>query len=202
MRHNRLVSVVFTVLAIVGALSLALTLRGSTEDTPGAKELERVVDEINEQLRDVPNVGLGEGSPPPDEIQWKTDFSKSSVPLDEFESGGPQKDGIPAIDKPRFLHVRDVDFLEDREPVIAVSADGVTHGYPIQVLIWHEIVNAQLGEVPVAVTFCPLCNTAIAFDRRVDGRVFDFGTTGKLRHSDLVMYDRQTESWWQQFGGE
>jgi len=191
-----------TALAVLGAPAVVLTLAGSAASTPGARELERIADEINEQLRDVPNVGLGEGSPPPVEIQWRTDFSKASVPLDELESGGPQKDGIPAIDEPRYLPVEDVDFLENREPVIVVSADGVTHAYPIQILVWHEIVNARLGDVPVAVTFCPLCNTAIAFDRRVDGRLLDFGTTGKLRNSDLVMYDRQTESWWQQFGGE
>jgi hypothetical protein len=68
--------------------------------------------------------------------------------------------------------------------------------------MWHEIVNDVVGGVPVSVTFCPLCNTAVVFDRRVDERVLDFGTTGKLRYSDLVMYDRQTESWWQQFLGE
>lgn len=74
--------------------------------------------------------------------------------------------------------------------------------YPLQILIWHEIVNDTVGGVPVTVTFCPLCNTVIAFDRRLDGRVLDFGTTGRLRFSNLVMYDRQTESWWQQATGE
>jgi hypothetical protein len=83
-----------------------------------------------------------------------------------------------------------------------VEAGGEIRAYPIQILMWHEIVNARVGDVPIAVTFCPLCNTAITFDRRVDGKVLDFGTTGKLRDSDLVMYDRQTESWWQQFSGE
>ncbi|GIU94050.1 MAG: hypothetical protein KatS3mg012_0507 [Gaiellaceae bacterium] len=158
-----------------------------------------MADEIN---REVPNVGLGEGSPPPDAAQWRTDFSKASVSLDEIESGGPPKDGIPAIDEPRYAKATDVDFLEDPEPVILVSIEGETHAYPIQILIWHEIVNARVGDRDVAVTFCPLCNTAIVFDRRVNGRLLDFGTTGKLRNSDLVMYDRQTESWWQQFSGE
>jgi len=132
----------------------------------------------------------------------KTDFAKHSVPFDEFLSGGPPKDGIPPIDAPRFVPVAETTYLEPREPVIELTIRGETRAYPIQILIWHEIVNDELGGVPVAVTFCPLCNTAIAFDRRVDGRTLDFGTTGKLRHSDLVMYDRQTESWWQQFGGE
>jgi hypothetical protein len=86
--------------------------------------------------------------------------------------------------------------------VIEVTAGDETRAYPIQILTWHEIANDELGGVPVAVTFCPLCNTAIVFDRRVDGEVLSFGTTGKLRESDLVMYDRTTESWWQQFSGE
>ncbi len=134
---------------------------------------------------------------------WEeTDFARHSVRFDEFLSGGPPKDGIPALDAPRFAAVSATTFLESREPVIELTVDGETRAYPIQILIWHEIVNDELGGVPVAVTFCPLCNTAIAFDRRVEGRTLDFGTTGKLRHSDLVMYDRQTESWWQQFGGE
>lgn len=74
--------------------------------------------------------------------------------------------------------------------------------YPLRILMWHKIVNDVVGGVPVAVTFCPLCNAAMGFDRRVDSQVLEFGTTGKLRYSDLVMYDRQTESWWQQFLGE
>ncbi len=134
---------------------------------------------------------------------WKTDFSHSSVNLDDIMSGGPPKDGIPAIDDPRFVSVADADeWLGDREPVVVFENDGVVRGYPWQILIWHEIVNDEVAGLPVSVTYCPLCNTAIAFDRRFDGRVLDFGTTGKLRHSDLVMYDRQTETRWQQAVGE
>lgn len=134
---------------------------------------------------------------------WKTDFSKHTVPLAEIVSGGPPKDGIPAIDEPTFVSIRDADrWLEDREPVVVVALGGRAKAYPLQVLIWHEIVNDDVAGVPVSITFCPLCNTALAFDRRFDGRVLDFGTTGRLRHSDLVMYDRQTETWWQQATGE
>ncbi|NIW35233.1 MAG: DUF3179 domain-containing protein [Gemmatimonadetes bacterium] len=134
---------------------------------------------------------------------WETDFSIHSVPLDEIMSGGPPKDGIPAIDRPRFVSVNEADeWIGDREPVILFEHDGEVRGYPWQILMWHEIVNDEVAGLPVAVTYCPLCNTAIAFDRRLDGRVLDFGTTGKLRHSDLVMYDRQTETWWQQATGE
>ncbi len=131
-----------------------------------------------------------------------TDFSKTLVDLSEIQSGGPPKDGIPAIDKPRFVPATEADaWLDKREPVIAVSINGKNRAYPLQILMFHEIVNDELGGVPISVTFCPLCNASIVFDRRMQGQVLDFGTTGKLRKSDLVMYDRQTESWWQQLTG-
>lgn len=134
---------------------------------------------------------------------WKTDFSRRAVPLAEIVSGGPPRDGIPSIDRPRFETARAADrWLTDRDPVMVVEHDGAVKGYPLAILIWHEIVNDVVGGLPVAVTFCPLCNTALVFDRRLGGRVLDFGTTGRLRHSDLVMYDRQTETWWQQATGE
>ena len=133
---------------------------------------------------------------------WKTDFTRHTVPLREFMSGGPGKDGIPALDRPRFLEAANVSFLRPQEPVVALTLADRARAYPLQILVWHEIVNDVVAGTPVAVTFCPLCNTAIAFDRRVNGRTLSFGTTGNLRNADLVMYDRQTESWWQQFGGE
>ena len=134
---------------------------------------------------------------------WRTDFTQRTVELDELVSGGPPKDGIPALDEPTFVSVEDADdWLGRREPVAVVTLNGETHMYPLQVMIWHEIANDVVGGVPVSVTFCPLCNTTLAFDRRFGDRILDFGTTGRLRHSDLVMYDRQTESWWQQATGE
>ncbi|MEM7025582.1 MAG: DUF3179 domain-containing protein [Pseudomonadota bacterium] len=134
--------------------------------------------------------------------EWPdTDFSKHSVGFEEIFSGGPPKDGIPSIDSPVFVPLAEAD-LPDQEPVIGLTIGDDARAYPIRILIWHEIVNDVVGDVPVAVTFCPLCNTGIVFDRRVDGEVLEFGTTGKLRNSDLVMYDRTTESWWQQFLGE
>lgn len=134
--------------------------------------------------------------------EWpRTDFTKSTVDLGEIISGGPPKDGIPAIDSPVFEPVASVMDLDAREPVIGLIVNGDARAYPIRILIWHEIVNDVVGGVPVAVTYCPLCNSAAVFDRRVGGRTLSFGTTGKLRHSDLVMYDRESESWWQQFVG-
>lgn len=135
--------------------------------------------------------------------EWtRTDFTRSTVDLGDIMSGGPSKDGIPSIDAPFFESVSTVKDLAPDELVISVAQNGDIRAYPIRVMIWHEIVNDVVGGVPVAVTYCPLCNAALVFDRRLDGRTLDFGTTGKLLHSDLVMYDRQTESWWQQFLGE
>ena len=145
------------------------------------------------------------GEPPPAgaEAEFTTDFSRHSVPYSEILSGGPPKDGIPAIDDPKFISVAEADeWLEDREPVVFVQAGGDARAYPIQILIWHEIVNDTVGDEPLIVSFCPLCNTAIAFRRTFDGQVLDFGTTGRLRYSNLIMYDRQTETWWQQATGE
>ncbi len=131
-----------------------------------------------------------------------TDFSKSSVDFSEIFDGGPPKDGIPAIDNPTFTSISEDMSLDDREPVIAVEIDGDARAYPIRYLMWHEIVNDAFGERLVTITFCPLCNSALVFDGNVDGRTLTFGVSGKLRRSDMIMYDRQTESWWQQFTGE
>jgi hypothetical protein len=200
--HSRAVFGFLVTVAIT--LTVAGCGGGSDDQAARDKKVDEALEKLDKELeKQGPLVGLGEASPPPpDAAQWETDFSKQLVPLEEFQSGGPPKDGIPAIDAPRYTRASEVDFLEDREPVIELTVEGESRAYPLQILTWHEIVNTQLGDVPVAVTFCPLCNTAIAFDRRVDGDVLDFGTTGKLRDSDLVMYDRQTESWWQQFGGD
>lgn len=129
-----------------------------------------------------------------------TDFSRTSIDLREIISGGPGKDGIPAIDQPRFVSLADYQG-DPLEPVIGVTVNGEAKAYPLRVMIWHEIVNDVIAGVPVTVTYCPLCNTSVVFDRRLQGEVLDFGTTGYLRHSDLIMYDRQTESWWQQYSG-
>jgi len=137
------------------------------------------------------------------ESEFITDFSKHSVSYDEILSGGPTKDGIPAVDFPEFVSAEEADsWLEEVEPVIFVKVGDDARAYPIQILIWHEITNDTVGGLPLTITFCPLCNTAIVFEREVDGQVLDFGTTGRLRNSNLVMYDRQTESWWQQATGE
>jgi len=118
-------------------------------------------------------------------------------------SGGPPKDGIPALSDPRFLPAAQENRLDPREPVMTYAPEGAAaRAYPLRYLTWHEIVNDEVAGVPVAVTFCPLCNAGMIFDRRIDGVVHSFGVSGLLRHSDMIMFDRETESWWQQAVGE
>lgn len=136
--------------------------------------------------------------------EWPdTDFETTSLlRWTEIMSGGPPKDGIPALSGPDMIPVADETRIKGREPVIAVELAGqVPRAYPIRYLTWHEIVNDRIGPTPIAVTFCPLCNSAMSYDRRVNGRELSFGVTGKLRNSDMIMYDHQTQSWWQQAMG-
>ncbi|SIS69946.1 Protein of unknown function [Roseivivax lentus] len=136
--------------------------------------------------------------------EWpQTDFGKRAIDgWAEIVSGGPGKDGILALSDPEFVPASRKRGLEDKEPVITVQqGSGPARAYPLRYLMWHEIANDRVGGIPVAVTYCPLCNSAIVFDRRVAGDVLSFGVTGKLRKSDMVMYDHQTQSWWQQAEG-
>ncbi len=134
---------------------------------------------------------------------WKTNLAKRSIKLSEIIAGGPPKDGIPALDKPIFVSIKSAEkWLGEKEPVISLVIDGEARAYPLRILIWHEIINHEFKGIPVSITFCPLCYSAIAFDRRLDGKVYSFGVSGMIRHSDMVMFDRETESWWQQITGE
>ena len=137
--------------------------------------------------------------------EWpNTDFSVTNVPSwIEILSGGPPKDGIPALSEATFIPVEQETRIGEREPVITLEINGVeARAYPLRYLTWHEIVNDVVGGIPVAVTFCPLCNSGMVFDRRLAGETLSFGVSGKLRNSDMVMFDRETESWWQQAIGE
>lgn len=132
-----------------------------------------------------------------------TDFSRTSVKLSDMIEGGPGKDGIRSIDQPKFETIETAEkWLDAREPVIVFTSGAISKAYPLQILIYHEIVNDQLDGSEVAITYCPLCNAAMVFSRRHKGALLDFGATGKVYANNLVMYDRQTESWWLQFTGE
>jgi hypothetical protein len=134
---------------------------------------------------------------------WNTNWARRTIDTSAIMSGGPPRDGIPSIDAPQFVSSNEAaSWLVDNEPVIALEINGDARAYPLQVLTWHEIVNDAVGGVPVVVTFCPLCNSALVFDRRHGDEVLEFGVSGLLRNSDLIMYDRTTESLWQQFTGE
>ena len=132
---------------------------------------------------------------------WQTDFAKSLIELDDVVSGGVPRDGIPPIDNPRFQPVESVFHLSANSPLVALHIAGDARAYPLEVLTRHEIVNDVVGGIPIAVTFCPLCNSALVYDRRVDGETLRFGVTGNLLNSDLIMWDDATESWWQQLTG-
>ncbi len=126
------------------------------------------------------------------------DLSNASIPVAEILAGGPPKDGIPAIDQPRFVSADQATFLRDDDVVIGLTSGGVARAYPLRILVWHEIVNDTLGDDAVSVTYCPLCGTAMVFDRRIDGELRSFGVSGLLYQSDVLMYDRETHSLWSQ----
>lgn len=150
------------------------------------------------------SVTLAHADPSQWRAEWpKTDFSRSAMEFSEILSGGPPKDGIPVIWEPTLIEAATETRLQDREPVLTyVPQTGPARAYPIRYLMWHEIVNDVVNGFPIAATYCPLCNSAMVFDARVDGLRLTFGVSGKLRHSDMIMYDRETESWWQQAIGQ
>ncbi|MBU0732476.1 DUF3179 domain-containing protein [Patescibacteria group bacterium] len=133
----------------------------------------------------------------------ETDGTKHNIPLEEIEGGGPGKDGIPAIDDPKFISAEEAsEWLEDEDPGISVTKDGITRFYPYKILVWHEIVNDTINDRRVLVTYCPLCFSGVVFDPIVQGERVEFGVSGKLWKSNLVMYDRLTDSLWSQLLGE
>ena len=134
--------------------------------------------------------------------RWRTDLSKHSIDLKELKAGGPGKDGIPALSHPRFVTTAEArKWLDQKEPVIVVES-GEVRAYPLEILIWHELVNDSIDDLPILISYCPLCNSAVVFDRRIGDTTYDFGVSGMVRNSDMVMFDRQTESLWQQITGE
>lgn len=127
------------------------------------------------------------------------DLTGATIPADEILRGGPPRDGIPSIDSPKFAAATDADFMRDKDLILGVAQDGIARAYPIKILNWHEIVNDEIGGAPVAITFCPLCGSGVVFRARApDGRRLQFGVSGLLYNSDVLLYDRETESLWSQ----
>ncbi len=150
----------------------------------------------NNKKRDIDSLNVDS------EVKIDSKGQKYIVDPSKLQSGGPPKDGIPSIDEPKFIKVNEADFLNDNELVLGLDYNGVVKAYPFQILVWHEIVNDFANDKPILVTYCPLCGTGIAFNRQLDGETVEFGVSGKLYNSDLVMYDRKTDSYWQQLTGE
>jgi hypothetical protein len=192
-------------LVTVALLAAACSGPGSERATP-AEETTPAVDDYPDAITRRLHRMANEPRPvepsaiPPRHLDAET-FPVSLVPRDGIVWGGVAPDAIPAIDDPVFEQASSVDWLDDREAVLVLQLDGAVRAYPIQVLMWHEIVNDEVEGRPVAVTYCPLCSSGVAFDRTVDGRTLDFGTSGSLYLSALVMYDRQSESLWTHFDG-
>ncbi len=126
------------------------------------------------------------------------DLSNSIIDENKILSGGPSKDGIPSIDNPKFIDVKDVRYLKDDDIIIGLDHNGIQKAYPTRILVWHEIANDTIDDLHVAVTYCPLCGTAMVFDRDIDGKLISFGVSGLLYQSDVLMYDRETNSLWSQ----
>lgn len=130
------------------------------------------------------------------------DLANSSVNKDLILAGGPAKDGIPAIDNPLFIPPQDATYLNKTDRILGISLNGVSKAYPISILNWHEIVNDEIEGSHFSITYCPLCGTGVAFSSTVKGRTLDFGVSGLLYNSDVLLYDRQTESLWSQIKSE
>ncbi len=191
--------------AVLGVAALALTACGGGDPGSGGSEggtaEESVANGDAVRLEAVDESPREEG---PSALKLRLDDPSLPQPLVDparVISGGPPPDGIPPVDDPLFLRPDEVGFLADDEPVVALEVDGQHRAYPVQIMVWHEIVNDTVGGVPVSVTYCPLCNSALAFERDLGERTVTFGTSGSLYLSDLVMYDRQTESLWSQLEG-
>lgn len=135
-------------------------------------------------------------------IEDKAAKTSATVDVSKIQSGGPPKDGIPSIDDPQFVTVDESEFLDENGLGLAISHKGVDRFYPYQIIVWHEIVNDTIDGDPILITYCPLCGTGIAFERSLDGEAVEFGVSGKLLNSNLIMYDRQSDTYWQQATGE
>lgn len=198
---------VLAVTALLATACAAPTGSGPTDPAASSSDVDDGPDATSHGGDDAvrtESIGCEEG-----EFFWLQDGCEpaTSIELDRLLAGGPPPDGIPPIDAPVYESIADAaEWLEDDSPVMVVDIDGDVRAYPLAILTWHEIVNDVIGGVPVVVTYCPLCNSALVFERTVDmpeGEVeLDFGTSGRLYQSNLVMYDRQSRNLWTQFGGE
>ncbi|MCL1601423.1 MAG: DUF3179 domain-containing protein [Actinomycetia bacterium] len=191
-----------------GALFLAACSGASSEDdsaeeTTTATDPQPTAATTTNPDVDGPAVGVLASGPSALDSMFADEFPEPLIDPDEVISGGPPPDGIPPIDDPVFLDVVDnLELLPANEPVVALEINGDARAYPIRAMVWHEIVNDTVGGVPVSVTYCPLCNSAVTYERTINGVETTFGTSGRLFASALVMYDRATETLWTHYNGQ
>jgi hypothetical protein len=206
-----------SIIAVVAALAAAVVVligSGSGDDPTAVAATTTlsppITTESPSSLTDSGEVTVGPVTLPEQLLvsvgDWETDWTRRTIDLDELLLGIPAldpRDVIAPLDFPPYESVEEAsEWLVDSEIGVLFEIEGVARFYPLRILTTHEIVNDEVGGVPFAVTYCPLCNTAVAFDRRVDGEVLRFGVSGLLRKSDLVMWDDVTQSLWQQITGE
>lgn len=179
------------IIGIVAALIIS-----ACEPTETVTNQALTISDENSEVEYIEIIGVQE------EIKYTSDGTPYIVNPDKIKSGGPPMDGIPSIDDPKFMDQKDVDFLNDEELVLTLTYKNEKRVYPLQIMVWHEIVNDVIAGDPILITYCPLCGTGIAYDRNIEGTAVEFGTSGKLYNSNLVMYDRKTETYWSQIGGK
>ncbi len=161
------------------------------------------VDESLKKLKDDKSVEKAQpGTTVINEVSLQSDFTGAKVKQEDLLQGCHGKDCIPAISNPTFDKVSETTWLADEDIVLTISYKGVDRAYPQKIMNWHEIINETITGYPIAITFCPLCGSAVAFERKVDGVITELGVSGKLHNSDLVMYDRYEGNLWQQITGE
>ncbi|MBI2134707.1 DUF3179 domain-containing protein [Candidatus Woesearchaeota archaeon] len=183
---------VFGTIALVGCTSITQSTDDGAEQLTGDSREGIPVDEkIAMKLKANPDLES--------EIKILRDGTKYLLDPGKILSGGPPKDGIPSLDNPKFQPANEADaWIEDDDLVLGLEYKGVIRAYPHRILNWHEIVNDKVNNERVLITYCPLCRTGIAFKPIVNGKEVEFGTSGKLYNSELVMYDRLTDSYWPQ----
>ncbi len=203
MKKLILIISLITILLMVGCATEISQDTVQETDKVDEKSIDKVSDDKDEpKMVQIPAEGSDK-----ENIMVTKDGVKYLVNPDKILGGGPPKDGIPSIDNPIYVSVKDADeWIQDNELVLAIIHKGLKRVYPLQVLVWHEIVNDEIKGDPLLITYCPLCGSGIAFERKItiDGaeKVVEFGTSGKLYNSNLVMYDRETDTYWTQIDGK
>lgn len=180
------IAMIAMIVAITGCVEEGTEFSGESAAEPRTLEKIAEITEMEEELG----------------IKLTSRGVKYIVDPDKIKSGGPPMDGIPSIDNPKYVTGEEADeWIQDNELVLAITYKGVKRVYPLQILVWHEIVNDEIAGDPVLVTYCPLCGSGIAYEGKINGETVEFGTSGKLYNSNLVMYDRKTNSYWTQIDG-